>query len=610
MNILIVGNVLKDVYLSLDSRTEPFETDKNNVKWLDFSFDTSEHHFFRRSGTFGGAAVSLEVLQKMGLAAGIIDSDFTFDDEGAKTSTPAGVYRYILTSDDSVSYLVPSELKRTNFVEPSVAPDYLYVDRSAFIDESSAKAIREYLDANMSTALILYLKDLKNPHLNSLIPNANLIFTEQPEAPELADVNLDKIVHISAKALNCKNITEPISVERIDKMTHLSAYSIAAATVLGGFILGKTVEISLKMARINVENSTLDSVLSLEELEGISVASSDNLELIAASLVYPGKGILAADESGGSIHKKFEALGIADTAKNRHIYRNIFLTTPNIEKYLSGVILFDETARDNMDDRQPVIDFLIAHRIIPGIKVDQGLEKFAEDVEGVDPEETYTKGLDDLPARLREYYEMGLRFAKWRAAFELRFDEDGKIKTPTPVAITENCRILAEYAATSQSAGLVPIVEPELVYDGDYSITKCAEVTGKILDALFRELRNFGVKLNACILKCNMVLAGKQYKEQSSPAEVGRATAEVLKRHVPSELAGIVFLSGGQAPEQATANLAEIEKNGPFPWGVTFSFARALQDSALYAWAGDSEKVEEARKAFSRQLKTTAKVLG
>ena len=211
---------------------------------------------------------------------------------------------------------------------------------------------------------------------------------------------------MSDKHLKYMDYVENIAVSRIDRLTHLSAYSIIAATVLGGFILGKTVEYSLRMARINVENATLDSTLSLEELENIATSTSEsNLELIAAALMVPGKGILAADESGGSIKKKFEALGISDTAENRHDYREILLSTPEIAEYLNGVILFDETARDTMMTGQTVPEFLTGKGIIPGIKVDKGLVKIT-DIPEANPEETVTVGLSDLPARLREYYQM------------------------------------------------------------------------------------------------------------------------------------------------------------------------------------------------------------
>ena len=601
MSILIVGNILKDIYLNLDNRSEAFEQDKNHVKWLNLSFNASEHHYFNRHSSIGGATISLQVLAKLGLDASISGSSLSFDHDSLNNIDYSAIksYRYILVSDDGVCYITPSKFEPTTFTAPSEPVDYLYIDRSATIDQPTAEAIATYLDNNPNTKFILYAKDNNNPYLNDLSHRASLIFTENTTH----ELDFEKTIYISEHDITFKNITEPITVERIDRLTHLSAYSVTAATILGSFILGKTIEDSLKMARANIENANLDSTLDLKELEYITASPSESLELIAASLVAPQKGILAADESGGSIQKKFAELGIEDTFDHRHDYRNLFFTTPNIEQYVSGIILFDETAHDLADNGQSIPDYLISRRIIPGIKVDQGLEQFT------DSKETYTKGLNGLPARLREYYEMGLRFAKWRAAFNLSLSEKGSIITPTEHAITENCRILAEYARDCQSAGIVPIVEPELVYDGNYPIEKSAEVTGRILDILFKELDNFGINLSACILKCNMVLAGKQYHTQSTAEEVGKATAETLKNHVPKELAGIVFLSGGQTPEQATNDLAAVIKNGPFPWPITFSFARALQDPALYAWAGDNNNTESAKKAFFERLEANAKVL-
>ena len=595
MNILIVGNVLKDVYLNLDNRTEAFETDKNHTKWLNLSFDTSEHHFYNRHCSFGGATISLQVLEQMGLTALISGSDFKLQTDDAPTSSFTKEYRYIMISDDNVAYFTPSEFKNTEFVAPENNVDYIFVDRSAHLDQTTTAKIADYLESHKDTKLVVYLKDQTNPYLNDLSHRALLVFTE--ESPDTTDFDPEKTIYFTDQTLRFKDITEKITVERIDKLTHLSTYSILAATILGSFILGHTVEEGLKMARTNVENSNLDSTLNLDELNSLLTLPEEDLELIAASLVAPGKGILAADESGGSIEKKFAQLNIEDTFQNRHDYRNLFFSTKDIENYVSGIILFDETARDLADNGQAIPDYLVSRRIIPGIKVDQGLEKFKGS------EETYTKGLDGLEKRLREYYEMGLRFAKWRAAFNIT------ATTPSEHAISENCRILAEYAKDCQSAGLVPIVEPEVVYDGNYPIEQNIETTSKILDKLFEELKNHHVNLRACILKVNMVISGKQYETQSAPEEVGKSTAEVLKNHVPEELAGVVFLSGGQTPEQATANLAAVLENGPFPWPVTFSFARALQDPALYAWAGNNENSEKARQAFLGRLIANSEIL-
>ena len=588
MNIFIVGNVIKDVYLNLDSRTEQFELDKNQIKWLNLSFNASEHHFFNRHSTYGGAAITLEVFKKLGLSAEISNSDFRLLEDGPyQTNTQP--YRYILVADDHVAYFTPNQPEPTQFIPPAQPIDYLFVDRSAYLNQKTIEKITNYLNEHPKTKLVLYLKNTKNPDLADLLNRAALIFTEDSTIKKP-----DQTIFITDHSISYRHIKENINLERIDKLTHLSFYSIIAATILGSFMLGCSVEDSLKMARLNVENANLDSTLDYSELQNLLSTKNESLALIAASLMAPKKGILAADESGGSIQKKFANSNIKDSFQNRHDYRNIFFTTPNIENYVSGIILFDETARDFADDGQSVVNYLTSHCIIPGIKVDQGLEQFENSTE------TFTKGLDDLPARLREYYGLGLRFAKWRAAFTM---------PPSHLAITENCRILADYASACQSAGLVPIVEPELIYDGNYSIAENASTTGKILDCLFEQLKSFGVNLNGCILKVNMVLAGKQYHTPSTPEEVGRFTAETLKNHVPAELAGIVFLSGGQTPEQATDNLAAVLKNGPFPWPITFSFARALQDPALYAWNGDNNNTEKARQAFLDRLIANTKVL-
>ena len=620
MHILVVGNVLKDVYLNLDSRTEDFEPDGTGVEWLDFSFNASKHHYESRASSFGGAAITLEVLQKMGLKSDISDTSFHFAENGPVINGPTGTYRYILTSDNGVSYMVPSVEQKTPFTTPTETLDYLFVDRSANLTSEVIDRIIAYLDYSKKTKLVIYVKNPES--MESLIRRADLVFLEKGRG-KLHDYPEEKVILVSAAELKYLDYKENITVDRIDRLTHLSAFSIIAATVLGGFILGKTVEYSLKMARINVENATLDSTLSLEELENIATSTSESsLEMVATALMAPGKGILAADESGGSIKKKFEALGIADTKENRHNFRDVLLTTPGIENYLSGVILFDETARDNVSTGAKVPEYLISKGIIPGVKVDKGLGLLIDLPEGFEvyPKETYTKGLEGLPQRLREYYQMGMRFAKWRAAFEITLSHDGDILTPSEAAIRENCRILSIYAANCQSAGLVPIVEPEVVYDGDYSIEQCSVATGKILDELFKALAKHGVNLKACILKVNMVMSGKQYGagpkagageagEGFSPDEVGRATIRVLREHVPSELAGIVFLSGGQTPEQATNNLSAIMSRQPFAWPVSFSFARALQGPAMEAWGGKAENTEAAKNALTERLEENTKAL-
>lgn len=678
MNILVVGNLLKDVYLNLDFRTEKLERDQKNHEWLDLCFDASSHHFFHRESSFGGAAVSLEVLQKLGLDAKISGSrlDFSSDDR----LVPASAYRYVLTSETGVSYLTPTEPAPTVFKAPAEAVDYLFIDRSAMLSAPVINQILAYLDLSPETKLVFYLKNpenSQNPDLKPLIQRASLIFAEResqnsrlvatgsnpnsrpvaadsapnsrpaqtsssadstPVNSAISDAletpNLDpaKTIFLSEQLLTYQNLSELLHPDRLDTQTHLSFYSILSATVLGCFLLGFSVEDSLKFAHLNAENSRLNAVCPLEKLHQLAADATEdeNLELIAKNLVLKPRGILAADESGGSIHKKFESLNIPDTYDSRRDYRNLFFTTDGLENYINGVILFDETARQLADNGQNFVDFLISKRLIPGIKVDQGLEKFADSLpqelselslveNSVQPDETWTKGLIGLDTRLAEYYQLGLRFAKWRAAFNVRPAENvpdatnalnsNRIETPTPSAIKINCLILAKYAKKCQNHGIVPIVEPELVYDGNYSLAETAELTGKILDCLFKQLADKKVHLRACILKVNMCLAGKQWPAPSTPEEVGRTTAEVLKTHVPAELAGVVFLSGGQTVEQATANLAAVKKNGPFPWPVTFSFARALQDPALYAWAGNNANADAARAAFKARLEANCQAL-
>ncbi len=648
MKICVVGNVLKDVYLNLDTRTEHFETDSTGVHWLDVAFNTSEHHFFNRNSTLAGAAITFEVLAKMGLDVFVNGADLSLEEDGLASSSLASGYRYILVATNAqkdapidhnaaVSYFVPSEHPATTFTAPNDPVDYLFIDRSASLNRKTISELTAYLDISAGTKLVLYLQDTENTELRPLIERSDLIFLEEHAAaktlqngayfipssasskpsqraqlqkPALAGVVPEKVIRISDTRFLADNYSKSFAADRIDLQTHLSVFSIAAATILGAIALGKPMKEAINLAVANVENSRLNACLTLEELENIvkntytPISRDKELELIAANLMLHGKGILAADESGGSIEKKFAQLGIPDTYQNRRDYRNIFFTTPRLEEYVNGVIMFDETTKQFADNGQNYVDYLTTRRIIPGIKVDQGLESLPGT-----SDETYTKGLDGLADRLKEYYGRGLRFAKWRAAFKVKLSSSGQVLTPSEPAITENCRILAEYASECQKAGLVPIVEPELVYDGYYSVDQSADLTGHILDVLFAKLSDVGVNPRACILKVNMVLAGKQFGIASTPVEVGKETARVLIKHVPHDLAGVVFLSGGQTVEQATENLTEIAKNGPYPWNVTFSFARALQDPALYAWKGDNANAETAQKAFLARLKANTEAL-
>lgn len=601
-SVVIIGNVTKDVYLRLDNRQNQFETDQNNIKWLDIAFNGSDHNYFSRVSIYGGASISLEVLSRFGINASISGTPATFLDGQFIAKDVHTTYRYILCQDDNTSHLEPSQPSCTTWETPTVGPDWLYLDNSAVVSPKLADEILDFLNLSRNTKLAYYINKNTNQnanHINALIERANIVITNKK-----LDQAKDKCVFINNDHIEYmgRRVFWTLS-DKQDLLTRFSANLTIAASVLGALILGKDPSEALLLARSNVQKSKLSSTSNLNTLERdiaddyFRVEKTNNketamleIESTARKLMTHGKGILAADESGGSIHKKFESMNIPDDEQHRRDYRNIFFTTPDLEKYVSGVILFDETARQVSDDGDTFIDYLKKRDIIPGIKVDKGLVNFENS------DEKYTQGLDDLPERLHEYYEMGARFAKWRAAFEITDH------SPSAHAIEENCRILASYAHDCQEANIVPIVEPELVYDGNYSIEQNIEYTGKILDCLFDELAKASINLAGCILKVNMVLAGKQYNKQSTPAEVGRATAQVLREHVPSKLAGVVFLSGGQSVTQATDNLQAVTNNGPFPWNVTFSYARALQDPALKTWQGNNANANIARAAFKERL--------
>ena len=565
------------------------ERDARGVKWVNWGFDGTTHEFFKRTSVKSGAMVTLEVLKKFGLTAEIFSGE------------PSGC-RYVLQMGEQISYLSPSEKPATEFSAREFfakfpeGVEWIFVDRSANLTREVVAEIRRVLESG-KVKLAFYAPKRMTEAARELAERADFVFFDA----SLGGVKpRGEVCLLGERSVWLGGETVELDLQRAELLTHLTTYSIIAGTVFAARMRGKSAREVLLLAKLNVEKTRLDETLDfnrLEELAKEERRNEVNLEQMAKQLVAPEKGILAADESGGSIHKKFEAMGIPDDEQHRRDYRNLFFTTEGLEKYVNGVILFDETARQRADDGRNFVEFLTAKGIIPGIKVDKGLKNLPGS------EEKYTDGLDGLAERLEEYYEMGLRFAKWRAAFEI------SETTPTKNAIQKNAEILAQYALLCQKANIVPIVEPEVVHEGDYSVEKCAEVTGKILEALFLEMKKQGVKLSGAILKVNMVLSGSKYATPSSPKEVGEWTAKVLRKYVPEELAGVVFLSGGQGVEEATNNLQEVTNNGPFPWAVTFSFARALQAPALEAWKGDNANYPEAKKAFLERLIANADAL-
>ncbi len=320
----------------------------------------------------------------------------------------------------------------------------------------------------------------------------------------------------------------------------------------------------------------------------------DELMTIAARMVAPGKGLLAADESAPTIAKRLAAVGVESTEATRQAYRELLFTAPDIDNYISGVILFDETIRQRSGAGEPFPKLLEGRGILPGIKVDKG----AKDLAG-HPGEKVTEGLDGLRERFAEYRELGARFSKWRAVIAIEA-ADG---LPSAACIAANAHALARYAALAQEADIVPIVEPEVLIDGTHTRADCEAATNRTLAAVFAELDAQDVLLEGMVLKPSMVIAGKKCSQQSSVAEVAEATLRTLRRHVPAAVGGIAFLSGGQTPEQATAHLDAMNRAGPLPWPLTFSYARALQNPVLDIWRGEAAKAEAAAAAFAERAR-------
>ncbi len=312
----------------------------------------------------------------------------------------------------------------------------------------------------------------------------------------------------------------------------------------------------------------------------------------AKALVADGKGILAADESSGTIKKRFDSIGVESTEDNRRDYREFLFRAEGSENHISGVILFDETLRQDAADGTPLREVLSSKGIIPGIKVDTGAKPLA-----LSEGETVTEGLDGLRERLAEYTDLGARFAKWRATYSIS-DE-----LPSEYCVWTNAHALARYAALCQEADIVPIVEPEVLQDGGHTLEESAKATGRVLEAVYTELHDQRVELRGTLLKPNMVLSGYSASDRAGVDEVAKTTLEVFYRHVPAAVPGIVFLSGGQTDEDATAHLNAMNALGPHPWQLSFSYGRALQAPALKAWAGKAENVAAAQAAYMHRAR-------
>jgi fructose-bisphosphate aldolase class I len=313
----------------------------------------------------------------------------------------------------------------------------------------------------------------------------------------------------------------------------------------------------------------------------------DQLQATVDLLARRGKGILAADESGPTIAKRFKAIGVESTEENRRAYRSLLLSTPGLGEFISGVILYEETLGQCADDGTPLPQLAASEGIVPGIKVDAGKIALA-----LAPGDEITEGLDGLAKRLDGYRQQGARFAKWRAVYNV------SASLPSRLAVSANAQALARYAAICQEQGVVPIVEPEVLMDGDHSMARCAEVTEAVLHEVFEALHRHHVAPELMLLKPSMVVPGKSHGDPAGPAEVAAQTIRVLRRTVPAAVPGINFLSGGQTPAEATANLDAMNRAGAQPWLLSFSYGRALQEPALLAWKGQAGKVSDSQRAL------------
>jgi fructose-bisphosphate aldolase, class I len=328
----------------------------------------------------------------------------------------------------------------------------------------------------------------------------------------------------------------------------------------------------------------------------MNLANLTELNKVATAMVTPGKGILAADESSGTIKKRFDAINVESTEETRRDYREmLFRSSEAMSKHISGVILYDETIWQDARDGTPLVKLIEQSGALPGIKVDEGTQALPNC-----PGELVTIGLDKLAERLTKYYQRGARFAKWRAVIDIGSN------IPSMTAIHVNAHALARYAALCQTAQIVPIVEPEVLMDGDHDIDRCYEVTSRVLNKTFQELRVQRVALEGMILKPNMAVSGKKCPKQASVEEVAEKTIRLLKACVPAAVPGIAFLSGGQSDEQATAHLDAMNRLGPLPWRLTFSYGRALQAAPQKAWSGKAENTAAGQRAFSHRARMNA----
>ncbi len=608
--ILIIGNVLKDVYLKLDERRNKFERDQNGIGWMNLGFNGESHAFFQRSSIYGGAAVTLETLSRLGIDTRIMGSNAEFKSGQLTGQGDPANYRYIFCHDGEITYFVPSERKITEWTMPKDSPEWILVDRSAMISERLVDELKNFRKFSPTTKLAVYLTKNISPLMERLAEMADLLFVENEPPVHQKEEIVDKIdlgrpdeqlkCYISPRKIVFGESEESWQLDRTNMMTHLTVYNMITATILGVIVAGGTTSDAVLWAKLNAEHTTLENALSARRLKELAEAEKEkraDIALIAKSIMAPRKGVLAADESEQTLTERLVEFGIGANSRTRTEYRKLLLTTPELKDYASGVILTEQTAKEKVQGRQTYLDYLTSRGIVVGVKADQGQAHLP----GTD--ETYTLGEKNLAGRLRGYYDDGFRFAKWNAKFEIAENK------PSYIAIEKAAELLASFARECQLSGLLPMIEVNISHDGDYSIKKSIEVTDRILINVFDKLERRRVDLSKVILKVSMVSGGAKAVEATTSREVGIATAAVLKHAVPRQVAGILLLSGGIEAKVATENLSSVIQSGPFDWPVSFAFGRALQYPVMATWKGKTENEKAAQAALRRHLQDNTAII-
>lgn len=608
--ILIIGNVLKDVYLKLDNRQNDFEEDAQGISWLDLAFNGTKHGFFKRTAVYGGAAVSMAVLSRLGVEAKILGSQTEFKNGEIVWQDQPDDYRYIFCHEGEITYFVPSSRKVTDWVTPNGTPEWLLIDRSATISARLVDEVKNFIKFSPATKIAVHVEKNLTPDGQRLAEMADILFVEDEPPVHTEEKIVDKIdlgkpnkqlvCHISPRKIVLNDAEESWVLSKTDMMTHLTVYSTIVATVLGVVAAGGSAADAVLWARLNAEHATLEATLTAKKLQELAKAEREkreNMKLVTRSLMAPRMGILAADESERTLTERLVSFGIPANTNTRKAYREMLLSTPELKEYASGVILSEETAKMKMERGQSFLEHLTGRGIITGIKADQGQVQFG------DSGETYSLGEVGLSERLRDYYNMGARFAKWHAKFVIGKD------IPSFQAVERAAELLAGFVKECQLVGIVPMIESDVSWDGDYTIEQSLETTNRVLTTIFEKLERRRTDLDSVILKTNMISAGGEAVAQSTPREVAMATAAVMKHTVPKYIAGVTFMSGGQAPKTATQNLAAICKEKPFPWPVSYAFGQALQDPVMQTWKGKEENVKAAQAALKRHLQDNSEAI-